>query len=459
MNFLKNIFRTKEVKRVLFEEDAAVTISDPVEVAKEESTSNSVEPEIAIAEVPEVIKFQDLPPFEPFQELKGYRFPSIDCFQSELASSIIDFSNKKREALLPLIWGSQNKEIVCKDLYERNNLFICGSSQTGKTNFINQLVISLLISKHPAEMKIVLAGVQPLEFINYKWIEKHFFAKLPDNDVVIDNASTLIKTLNAICIELEKRFRLLKEATARNISDYNTKFCARKLNPEKGHQYLPSIVIVIDDLHGFAMYEPDLKSPIDLILATGYKAGVYMILTSGPFNGHSLSHSIFQAINQKVVFNLSNKDDYRKFFGTNKTEKYLQQGEFLYNDGAQIYKAKTLVLKNEEIDSVIDFISKQAAYPQAFMLPEYFFEDEKREFDILDKDPLFEDAARLIVQNQIGSTSLLQRRMKLGYNRAGRLMDQLEAAGVVGPNKGDKAREVLIKNEQELLEYLETLNG
>jgi len=273
-------------------------------------------------------------------------------------------------------------------------------------------------------------------------LEKHFLATLPgEENSIIESYDRLIHTLNALYIEMENRYELFKEASSRNIKEYNTKFIERKLDPRKGHQYLPFIVIVIDDLGAFSLKgEKELNLPLQRLVNDGYKAGIFTIISTSQFIGHALPATLLSLIAHRVVFNLNNKEDYRRFFDTLKLKAYLQPGEFLYANNNEIDSENSILFDFSEIERVTEYIGKQRGYPQSFLLPEYINESELdgKDFDLSDRDSLFEEAAYLIVQNQIGSTSLFQRRMKLGYNQAGRLMDQLEAAGIVGPNQGSK---------------------
>jgi S-DNA-T family DNA segregation ATPase FtsK/SpoIIIE len=458
MRFFRNLFRRKHAiiesrpgntmlsQSLLIENNVSETVNE-----------NNDQPQSTIPQEEkkeDVINYKELPPYEPSLDLRDYEYPTIDLFGSETRNFLVSFRETKGTALLPLIWSVKNNQLFCKDLSDLKNIFICGSQETGKTSFLNQLLISFLLTKHPAQLKLLIAGIKPLELRIYRLLEKHFLTKLPgEEEAVIQEPAKLQNALNGVCIEMDNRYDLLKKADTRNISEYNQKFVARKLNPQKGHQFLPCIVLIIDDLPGFALYGKELIQPqLERIISNGYKVGVFTCITTNPFSGHSLSNSVLHLTEQRVVFNLYDKDDYKKFFNSGRSNKYLEKGEFLFNEGAAAHSGICMDIQFSDIEKVIEHISDQRGYPQAFMLPEYLNEDELsvKDFDFADSDPLFEDAARLIVQNQIGSTSLLQRRMKLGYNRTGRLMDQLEAFGIVGPNQGSKAREVLIKTEKEL---------
>jgi S-DNA-T family DNA segregation ATPase FtsK/SpoIIIE len=301
--------------------------------------------------------------------------------------------------------------------------------------------------QHPSQVKFVLVDAKKVEFDIYRHIENHFLAKLAGEEAILIGERQVLHTLNALCIEMDNRYELLKEAGVRNIQEYNDKFCKRQLNPRKGNQFLPFIVLVIDDLGTMSYGILELYKPLERLVLNGYRVGMLNVICTSQFVGEMAS-LLSRIIGQKVIFRLHNREDYRRFLDTVKVDRFLQKGGFLYNAEGRVHKGRTSAFSFDSMKKIVDAIAGQRGYPQAFLMPEYVDEKELegKSFDSSEKDPLFEDAAKLIVQNQIGSTSLLQRRMKLGYNRVGRLMDQLEAAGVVGPNLGSKAREVLIPN-------------
>jgi S-DNA-T family DNA segregation ATPase FtsK/SpoIIIE len=259
---------------------------------------------------------------------------------------------------------------------------------------------------------------------------------------------------------MDNRYDLLKEAGARNIKEYNDKFTKRRLNPQKGHQYLPFIVLVIDEFADLIMTAgKEVEMPIARLAQLARAVGIHLVIATQRPSVNIITGTIKANFPARIAFKVSSKIDSRTILDAGGAEQLIGKGDMLISYNGDITRLQCAFVDTPEVERVVEYISDQRGYPQAFMLPEYIDEKEMegKDFDISDRDPLFEDAAKLIVQNQIGSTSLLQRRMKLGYNRAGRLMDQLEAAGVVGPNQGSKAREVLIKTESELMEYLETL--
>ena len=300
-----------------------------------------------------------------------------------------------------------------------------------------------------------------MELSLYRVIEKHFLAKLPgEDDAIITDTKKVINTLNALCIEMDNRYDLLKEAGCRNIKEYNEKFTARKLNPEKGHQYLPFIVLVVDEFADLIMTAgKEVEMPIARLAQLARAVGIHLIIATQRPSVNIITGTIKANFPARIAFKVSSKIDSRTILDAGGAEQLIGKGDMLVSYNGEITRLQCAFVDTPEVEAVCEFIGDQKGYPQAFLLPEYVDEKdmEGRDFDSGDRDPLFEDAARLIVQSQMGSTSLIQRRMKLGYNRAGRLMDQLEAAGIVGPNQGSKAREVRFKTDSELEMFLETL--
>jgi DNA segregation ATPase FtsK/SpoIIIE, S-DNA-T family len=319
----------------------------------------------------------------------------------------------------------------------------------------------LLYKKHPSQLKLVLVDPKKVELSLYRHIEKHFLAKLPgEEEAIITDTKKVINTLNALCIEMDNRYDLLKEAGCRNLREYNDKFVGRKLNPQKGHQYLPFIVLVIDEFADLIMTAgKEVEMPIARLAQLARAVGIHLIIATQRPSVNIITGTIKANFPARIAFKVSSKIDSRTILDTGGAEQLIGKGDMLISYNGELTRLQCAFVDTPEVDEVVSFISKQRGYPQAFLLPEYVDEKdlENRDFDMSDRDPLFEDAARLIVQNQVGSTSLLQRRMKLGYNRAGRLMDQLEAAGIVGASQGSKAREVLIKTETELNQHLEMM--
>jgi S-DNA-T family DNA segregation ATPase FtsK/SpoIIIE len=327
---------------------------------------------------------------------------------------------------------------------------------------VNAILVSLLYKKHPSQLKLVLVDPKKVELSLYRTIEKHFLAKLPgEEEAIITDTKKVVHTLNALCIEMDNRYDLLKEAGARNIKEYNDKFIKRRLNPQKGHQYLPFIVLVIDEFADLIMTAgKEIEMPIARLAQLARAVGIHLIIATQRPSVNIITGTIKANFPARIAFKVSSKIDSRTILDTGGAEQLIGKGDMLISYNGEVTRLQCAFVDTPEVEEITDFIGNQQGYPQAFMLPEYVDEKELegKDFDLADRDSLFEDAARLIVQNQIGSTSLLQRRMKLGYNRAGRLMDQLEAAGIVGPNQGSKARDVVIKNEMELEQHLQSLS-
>ncbi len=360
---------------------------------------------------------------------------------------------------LPIAIGKKiDNENFIVDLTSMPHLLMAGATGQGKSVGLNAILVSLLYKKHPSQLKLVLIDPKKVELSIYKSIEKHFLAKLPgEEDAIITDTKKVIHTLNALCIEMDNRYDLLKEAGTRNIKEYNEKFVARKLNPEKGHQYLPFIVLVIDEFADLIMTAgKEVEMPIARLAQLARAVGIHLIIATQRPSVNIITGTIKANFPVRIAFKVSSKIDSRTILDIGGAEQLIGKGDMLISYNGELTRLQCAFVDTPEVDRVTDFIGDQQGYPQAFLLPEYVDEKEfeNKEFDVNDRDALFEDAAKLIVQSQSGSTSLLQRRMKLGYNRAGRLMDQLEAAGVVGPNQGSKVRDVLIKTDAELQQYL-----
>ncbi len=363
---------------------------------------------------------------------------------------------------LPIAIGKKiDNENFIVDLATMPHLLMAGATGQGKSVGINTLLVSLLYKKHPSQLKFVLVDPKKVELSLYKVIEKHFLAKLPgEDDSIITDTKKVVYTLNALCIEMDNRYDLLKEAGCRNIKEYNEKFVNRKLNPQKGHQFLPFIVLVIDEFADLIMTAgKEIEMPIARLAQLARAVGIHLIIATQRPSVNIITGTIKANFPARIAFKVSSKIDSRTILDAGGAEQLIGKGDMLISYNGEITRVQCAFVDTPEVEKICEEISKQQGYPDAFYLPEYVDEKEMegKNFDVNDKDPLFEEAARLIVQNQVGSTSLIQRRMKLGYNRAGRLMDQLENAGIVGPNLGSKAREVRYKTETELNEYLNAL--
>jgi S-DNA-T family DNA segregation ATPase FtsK/SpoIIIE len=360
---------------------------------------------------------------------------------------------------LPIAIGKRiDNENFIVDLTTMPHLLMAGATGQGKSVGLNAILVSLLYKKHPSQLKFVLVDPKKVELSIYKTIENHFLAKLPgEEDAIITDTKKVVHTLNALCIEMDNRYDLLKEAGCRNIREYNEKFVARKLNPEKGHQFLPFIVLVIDEFADLIMTAgKEIELPIARLAQLARAVGIHLIIATQRPSVNIITGTIKANFPARIAFKVSSKIDSRTILDIGGAEQLIGKGDMLISYNGELVRLQCAFVDTPEVDKIAGFIGEQRGYPHPFLLPEYIDEKEleAKGFDINDKDSLFDDAARLIVNSQMGSTSLLQRRMKLGYNRAGRLMDQLEAAGIVGPNQGSKVRDVLVKTEADLQNYL-----
>ncbi|MFZ9695515.1 MAG: DNA translocase FtsK [Chitinophagaceae bacterium] len=363
---------------------------------------------------------------------------------------------------LPIAIGKRiDNENYIVDLASMPHLLMAGATGQGKSVGLNAILVSLLYKKHPSQLKFVLIDPKKVELSIYRHIEKHFLAKLPgEEDAIITDTKKVIYTLNALCIEMDHRYDLLKEAGARNIKEYNEKFIKRKLNPQKGHAFLPFIVLVVDEFADLIMTAgKEVEMPIARLAQLARAIGIHLIIATQRPSVNIITGTIKANFPARIAFKVSSKIDSRTILDIGGAEQLIGKGDMLISHNGELTRLQCAFVDTPEVEQVVEFISEQQGYPQAFLLPEYIDEKELegRELDLSDRDSLFEDAAKLIVQHQSGSTSLIQRRMKLGYNRAGRLMDQLEIAGIVGPSQGSKPRDVLIKTEADLVRHLENI--
>ncbi|UAY54824.1 FtsK/SpoIIIE family DNA translocase [Arachidicoccus terrestris] len=371
------------------------------------------------------------------------------------------FQNNKFS--LPIAIGKKiNNENFIVDLASMPHLLMAGATGQGKSVGVNALLVSLLYKKHPSQLKFVLVDPKKVELSIYRTIEHHFLAKLPgEEEAIITDTKKVVTTLNALCIEMDNRYDLLKEAGCRNIKEYNEKFVKRRLNPQKGHQFLPFIVLVIDEFADLIMTAgKEVEMPIARLAQLARAVGIHLIIATQRPSVNIITGTIKANFPARIAFKVSSKIDSRTILDAGGAEQLIGKGDMLISYNGEITRLQCAFVDTPEVDQICDYIGEQQGYPEAFLLPEYIDEKEMGTgsgSDLEDRDPLFEDAAKLIVQNQVGSTSLIQRRMKLGYNRAGRLMDQLEMAGIVGANQGSKARDVLIKTDAELQVLLDNM--
>lgn len=385
--------------------------------------------------------------------------PDVVSMKTVISSE--KFQNSKFD--LPVVLGKTiSNETYAFDLAKMPHLLMAGATGQGKSVGLNAILTSLLYKKHPAQLKLVLVDPKKVELTLFNKIERHFLAKLPDTeDAIITDNQKVINTLNSLCIEMDERYELLKNAFVRNIKEYNAKFIARKLNPEQGHKYLPYIVLVIDEFADLIMTAgKEVETPIARLAQLARAIGIHLIIATQRPSTNIITGSIKANFPARIAFRVTSGIDSRTILDAGGAEQLIGRGDMLMSTGSDLIRLQCAFVDTPEVEELTEFIGGQRAYPEAFMLPEYVDEGSKAagEVDLDDRDDLFEDAARIIVQHQQGSASLLQRRLKLGYNRAGRIIDQLEAAGIIGPFEGSKARQVLVSDEQSLEQFLNNLN-
>lgn len=366
---------------------------------------------------------------------------------------------------LPICLGkSISNEIYVADLAKMPHLLMAGATGQGKSVGINSILVSLLYKKHPSQLKFILVDPKKVELSLYETLEKHFLAKLPgEEDAIITDTKKVVTTLNALCVEMDDRYNLLKKASCRNLKEYNHKFLNRQLNPQNGHKFLPYIVLVVDEFADLIMTAgKEVEMPIARLAQLARAIGIHLILATQRPSVNIITGTIKANFPARIAFKTTSKIDSRTILDAGGSEQLIGRGDMLLSMGSDMIRLQCGFVDTPEVEKVRDFIAEQQGYSTAFELPEYIDPKDKESggeefFGDGERDDLFEDAARVIVQNQMGSTSLIQRRLKLGYNRAGRLMDQLQEAGIVGDNLGTKSREVKFKTESELEQYLQKL--
>lgn len=364
---------------------------------------------------------------------------------------------------LPIALGKTiSNEVFVADLAKMPHLLMAGATGQGKSVGLNMILASLIYKKHPAQLKFVLVDPKKVELSLFNKIERHFLAKLPGSEeAIITDTKKVIYTLNSLCIEMDNRYNLLKDAGARNLKEYNAKFIARKLNPEKGHKFMPYIVLVIDELADLMMTAgKEIEGPIARLAQLARAIGIHLVVATQRPSVNVITGIIKANFPARLSFRVTSKIDSRTILDGGGADQLIGMGDMLLSQGSEMIRLQCAFLDTPEVDAICDWIGEQNGYPDAYLLPEFEGEESDSgigEIDLADRDPLFDDAARLIVLHQQGSTSLIQRKMKLGYNRAGRIVDQLEAAGIVGPFEGSKAREVLIQDEASLEQLLNSL--
>ncbi len=360
---------------------------------------------------------------------------------------------------LPVALGKTiSNEIFIADLAKMPHLLMAGATGQGKSVGLNTILVSLLYKKHPAQIKFVLVDPKKVELTLFNKIERHFLAKLPDSaEPIITDTKKVVHTLNSLCIEMDQRYDLLKDAQVRNLKEYNTKFIQRKLNPNLGHRFLPYIVLVVDEFADLIMTAgKEVETPIARLAQLARAIGIHLIIATQRPSVNIITGTIKANFPSRIAFRVTSKIDSRTILDAGGAEQLIGRGDMLYSTGNDLIRLQCAFVDTPEVERICEFIGNQRGYPQAFLLPEYVDEnaEAKMEIDIGDRDSMFEEAAHIVVQHQQGSASLLQRKLKLGYNRAGRIVDQLEAAGIIGPFEGSKAREVLIKDILTLEEIL-----
>jgi DNA segregation ATPase FtsK/SpoIIIE, S-DNA-T family len=389
----------------------------------------------------------------------GIEVPNKNPTMVSMKSVIGSAKFQEAEMELPIALGKTiSNETFVVDLAKMPHLLMAGATGQGKSVGLNAVLTSLLYKKHPAEVKFVLVDPKKVELTLFNKIERHYLAKLPDTEeaIITDNAK-VVATLNSLCIEMDNRYSLLKDAMVRNIKEYNDKFKARKLNPEAGHQFLPYIILVVDEFADLIMTAgKEVEVPIARLAQLARAIGIHLIIATQRPSVNVITGLIKANFPARIAFRVTSKIDSRTILDTGGADQLIGRGDMLYTNGNDVVRVQCAFVDTPEVEKIVDFIGSQKAYPDAYLLPEFIGEEGssvKLDMDISERDSLFKEAAEIIVTAQQGSASLLQRKLKLGYNRAGRLIDQLEAAGIVGPFEGSKARNVNISDLSSLDQF------
>lgn len=392
----------------------------------------------------------------------GIEVPNMnpDTVSMKAVLSSEKFQRSKME--LPVALGKTiSNETYVTDLTKMPHLLMAGATGQGKSVGLNAILASILYKKHPAQVKFVLVDPKKVELTLFNKIERHFLAKLPDTDeAIITDTQKVVTTVNSLCLEMDNRYELLKDAQCRNLKEYNAKFIARKLNPKEGHKFLPYIVLVVDEFADLIMTAgKEIETPIARLAQLARAIGIHLIVATQRPSVNIITGTIKANFPARIAFRVTSKIDSRTILDAGGADQLIGRGDMLMSTGNDMIRLQCAFIDTPEVEKVCDYIGSQQAYPSAFELPEFIDESGSGEIGALDpsdRDALFEDAARIIVQHQQGSASLLQRRLKLGYNRAGRIVDQLEEAGIIGPFEGSKARQVLIADEVTLEQKLQS---
>ncbi|MFD2742354.1 MULTISPECIES: DNA translocase FtsK [Sphingobacterium] len=396
--------------------------------------------------------------YDPQLDLSSYRHPTLELLPESQRLWLSNVKTSYRNFELPLLLGTA-PSIIVRDLYHHPNLLLAGTIASGKTQFIYNQIISWLYVFHPAELKFIICRSKSVDYNSIAKIERHFLSKLPGAEPAIAESGQVAKTINALLIECDQRLDLFTTAGVKTIKDYNNLFIHRKLNPADGHRFLSNIVLIMDDMQTFL--DGDVTSSLISLTQRNLYTGIYFIAATSQIMSRSITPQLRANFSVRLAMRLMSQNESRKILDRVGAEKLNPPGELIFEQGDRLLTVKQPFVDYDVIQNVCDFVGSQRGYPNAYLLPitnveeAIFFSD----FDIYDRDPLFEESARLIVMHQQGSTSLIQRKLKLGYNRAGRIMDQLEGAGIVGSFEGSKAREVFYADEYALEQYLETINA
>ncbi|MEN3322192.1 DNA translocase FtsK [Mariniflexile soesokkakense] len=390
----------------------------------------------------------------------GIEVPNKNATIVSMRSVIASKKFQTSDMQLPIALGKTiSNETFVVDLAKMPHLLMAGATGQGKSVGLNAVLTSLLYKKHPAEVKFVLVDPKKVELTLFNKIERHYLAKLPDSeDAIITDNTKVINTLNSLCIEMDNRYELLKNALCRNIAEYNVKFKARKLNPNDGHQFLPYIVLVVDEFADLIMTAgKEVETPIARLAQLARAIGIHLIIATQRPSVNVITGIIKANFPARIAFRVTSKIDSRTILDGSGADQLIGRGDMLFTQGNDLIRVQCAFVDTPEVEKITDYIGSQKAYPEAYLLPEFVGEDSgtSLDIDITDRDKLFREAAEVIVTAQQGSASLLQRKLKLGYNRAGRLIDQLEASGIVGPFEGSKARQVLITDLTALDRHLE----
>lgn len=473
---VRNYFGTPLIKEIILNKSTSET---DVDAWRKESASSLLELlDLAETQYQEknleqliqvIIKYYEQPPtivdpimlveqfgvYDEKLDLSGYQYPSLDLFPPQLHPLIEKINKQAAEYKLPVLLNGE-ENLTFQELYEHPNLLLAGTIASGKTQFIYNQLVMWLYKFHPAQLKLVICKSKPIDYTAFAKLEKHFIAALASDQSPIIDYNKALPTINALIIECEQRQELFQKAGVKSITDYNNKFVHRSIDPLLGHRFLPDIVLIMDDLQTF-LNDDTIRSLIVLTQKNLY-TGIYLLAVTSQIMVRNISPQLRANFSFRIGMKLMSQNESKKILDRIGAEKLTSSGQLVYERGEKLIKGHQPYLDYTYLSSICEYIGSQRGYPSPYLLPEYrFVENPPVIFDPKDKDQFFEEAARLIVMYQQGSTSLIQRKLKLGYNRAGRIIAQLEAAGIIGPFEGSKPREVLFPDEYALELYLEKL--